>query len=244
MKQHLSQRLFFIDSSEQYGAHVIESFIKSMNPITTALDLGAGSGRDLGIVQNVFPNAQCLAIDCDNENTKLLQQKSFTVFKSNLEMDILPFDNESIDLIIVNQVYEHIKEIFWVTHEISRVLKVGGQLILGVPNVASLHNRLALLFGQHPTQAKSASAHIRIFSKPDTLRFFSAVAPNVYTLKGFKGSQFYPFPRTMARFFANIFPQSAFSIFFHFQKENVYANQCLDFLAENPLETLFYQGDR
>ena len=87
----------------------------------------------------------------------------------DLEKDIFPYDNDFFDVIIVNQILEHTKELFWIFHEATRVLTVGGKLIIGVPNLASLHNRILLLTGQHPTPIKSSSPHVRGFTRPDLL---------------------------------------------------------------------------
>lgn len=135
---------------------------------------------------------------------------------------MFPFEDESFDFIIANQILEHMKEVFWVMHEITRVLKVGGRLVVGVPNVASLHNRLGLLLGKHPTQSKTCSAHVRVFSKNDFLLFLEEGFPQGYSLESFAGSQFYPFPKKMSRFFASLCPQSAFSIFFLLKKNKAY----------------------
>ena len=75
----------------------------------------------------------------------------------NIERQSLPLEKETADLIIANQILEHTKEIYWINHEIFRVLKVGGYLYLGVPNILSFHNRILGIFGVHPTCSKSAS---------------------------------------------------------------------------------------
>lgn len=62
----------------------------------------------------------------------------------NIERDPLPFADESVDIFMANQVLEHCKEIFWIFSEVSRCLKPGGCFIIGVPNLAALHNRLLL----------------------------------------------------------------------------------------------------
>jgi hypothetical protein len=76
---------------------------------------------------------------------------------------------------------------------VSRSLKVGGHFLFGVPNICSLHNRFLILFGRQPTQHKVCSAHVRPFSKGDTLAFLSACFPAGYALEKFRGAQFYPF---------------------------------------------------
>ncbi|WP_219884784.1 methyltransferase domain-containing protein [Merismopedia glauca] len=57
------------------------------------------------------------------------------VISRNIENQVFPFADETIDFVIANQVIEHTKEIYWINHEIFRTLKVGGYLWLGVPNV-------------------------------------------------------------------------------------------------------------
>jgi ubiquinone/menaquinone biosynthesis C-methylase UbiE len=107
------------------------------------LDIGAGSGRDFGIARAVERNARLHAVEIRPQPSLLdLVPEPIAI---DIEHSRLPFDDESIDLIIANQTLEHTKEIFWIMHEITRVLKVGGHFILGMPNVASLHNRGLLL---------------------------------------------------------------------------------------------------
>ena len=62
---------------------------------------------------------------------------------------------------IANHVIEHLKELFWLFGNLSRVLKVGGIAIIGCPNLASWHNRAALLLGQQPPSAKMLGPHVR-----------------------------------------------------------------------------------
>jgi len=73
-------------------------------------------------------------------------------FKScNLDEGKIPFEDQFFDIIIFTEVLEHIfgppSEIL---QEFKRVLRPGGELILGVPNIARLSNRLRLLFGTSP----------------------------------------------------------------------------------------------
>ena len=49
--------LRFVDHHETYGPDVIRDFLKSTSCVDTALDLGAGSGRDLGFVHEAFPHS-------------------------------------------------------------------------------------------------------------------------------------------------------------------------------------------
>jgi len=142
-------------------------------------------------------------------------------------------------VIIANQILEHVKEIFWIWHEISRVLRIGGKLIIGIPNLASLHNRLLLLFGKQPACIKCYSAHIRGYTFEDIMKF-QKTCWGGYRLLNFKGSNFYPFPLPLSLFLSKIFPKMAVSIFLLLKKEKEYKGEFISYLQKARLETKFF----
>jgi SAM-dependent methyltransferase len=194
------------------------------------------------LAKQINPAALLHAVEVDPMYYSKLSEKGIIVHSLDIEKETLPFSNCSVDIIILNQVLEHIKEIFWVFHEITRVLTVGGKLILGVPNLASLHNRVLLAFGKQPTSIKSNSAHLRGFTKGDIINFVESCYNGGYKLKAFGGSNFYPFPPMLAKPLANIFPTMAWGIFFMFEKQREYKKQFIEFPILNHLETNFYLG--
>ncbi len=236
-----------VDQAETYGAHIIRKFLQNIALTNTAdviVDLGAGSGRDLQIAHDIFPGAQRIAVEGHSEYSTHLSNKVDQIFSLNIENNRLPFADESVDIFMANQLLEHIKEIFWVVHEVTRSLRTGGYFIIGVPNIAALHNRLLLLLGQHPTQHKLYSAHVRPFSKNDTLKFMEICFPGGYELALFAGSQFYPLPASLARIICKLFPTMAFSIFFMFRKLKPYNTGFLDHPVQAQLETPFFLGQK
>lgn len=232
----------FIDHSETYGPHVIYSFLEQIPLVNKAVDLGAGSGRDLSLVEKRFPHAERVGIEGNRKYIAGLEMSGIRGISLDLERDRLPFEDESVDLFIANQILEHLKEIYWFFHEMSRCLKVGGHVIVGVPNLLSLHNRILMLGGTHPTTAKSYSAHIRCWSKGDLLDFLEVCWPGGYELRGFRGCQFYPFPPWLGRIVSCIFPSACVSLFFLFKKEKQYENSFLRHPVSAELETQFFLG--
>jgi SAM-dependent methyltransferase len=232
-----------IDHQESYGPHVIERFIGRLANPKIIADIGAGSGRDIAIAKRIHPAATTVAIEGGREYSKSLEGKVDHVHVLDIEKNRMPFENETVDLFIANQVLEHTKEIFWIFHEVTRTLRVGGHFIIGVPNVASLHNRLLLLMGGHPTQHKLCLAHVRPFSKKDTCKFLEACFPYGFRLVDFAGSQFYPFPRILARLLSKWAPTYAFSIFFLLEKTKSYNNEFAMYPARAKLETNFWSGN-
>ena len=147
-----------------------------------------------------------------------------------------------MDLIVANQILEHTKEIFWILHESTRILRTGGHILVGVPNLASLHNRLLLMAGRQPTCIQTASAHVRGFTRFDFLAFLNSCFPSGYSFVGWKGSNFYPFPGPIAKPLAEMLPGMAYSIFILIKKERPYDNSFIEFPRHKGLETNYFLG--
>ena len=237
-----TSKLALVDHNETYGRHILKKIVSDLD-IKVCVDLGCGSGDDLMIVKENNPDCRCIGIDIENWNQEKLISKGIEPFIVNIENESLPLGVETVDLVIANQVLEHTKEIFWINHEIFRVLKKGGYLFLGFPNVLSLHNRILALFGIHPTSSKMISAHVRAFSKRDTIKFYNVIASKFSLIEHFFGSQFYPFPKSISRSLSNLFPSCAFSIFFQIKKKDTYSGEFLEWLSYAQLETNFFKGD-
>jgi SAM-dependent methyltransferase len=231
-----------IDRSLNYGRHIIVQYIKSALPFQKVLDIGAGIGMDLDSVKQVNPQCELFGVDANRLNTEKLRSQGVTTQYLDIERESLPFDDEEMDLVIANQILEHIKEIFWIFHEMSRVIKTGGKLVIGVPNLASLHNRILLTFGRQPSSIKTISAHVRGFTKSDLLSFIEICFPAGYFLDDFAGSNFYPFPSFFARPLSRIFPNMSWGIFFFLKKVRKYHSQFLDYPARHQLETNYWLG--
>lgn len=234
-----------IDRGLNYGRHLISKFsqqalIGRVGP--QVLDIGAGSGTDLALVKKVAPSANLNAIESWPPNVEMLKKMGCETQTLNLELDRFPYSDKSLDLVIANQVLEHTKEIFWICHEVSRTLKVGGHFLIGVPNLASFHNRGLLLLGRQPTAIQTASAHIRGFTKHDILRFFGKCFPEGYELVAFGGSNFYPFPAAVAKPLAAMWGGGAVSIFLLLRKKSDYTGSFVRYPVTEKLETNYFLG--
>lgn len=244
----MGKKIFFkssVNRSLNYGRHHINDFLRLANkkPVNAVLDVGAGWGNDLLLASNHNPTCALHAIEIDKTCQQSLEEKGMIVHPLNIEHDKFPFKNESIDIVIANQIIEHLKEIFWFFHEVTRVLPVGGSFIIGVPNLASLHNRLLLALGKQPTCIQNHSAHVRGYTKSDLIKLFKICFPGGYSLQKFGGSNFYPFPPLIAKPLASLFPNMAWSIFMILKKEREYNNEFLTHPRIHQLETNFFLGN-
>lgn len=203
-----------------YGRDIISSFIVKNCPTNSSikiLDIGCGLGGDLENAKNTLQNksVELFGIEINLDYAETNKNNGIKISSLDIESATLPFEKEYFDIIIINQVLEHTKEIFFITSQANRVLKKGGILIVGVPNLAALHNRILLLLGRQPACIKTLSAHIRGFTKKDLISFFQK---NGFSLLNFAGSNFYPFPKKIAKILSSIFPTFSVCIFAAFKK--------------------------
>jgi ubiquinone/menaquinone biosynthesis C-methylase UbiE len=63
---------------------------------------------------------------------------------------VLPFEDETFDLVYVGEVIEHLYDPDHVFEEVRRVLTKQGHFILSTPNLSSWINRIVLFFGYQP----------------------------------------------------------------------------------------------
>ncbi len=231
-----------VDKTLNFGRRHIRRFLGNARPYDQVLDIGAGKGLDLESARYWQPLASLHAVEIHRPYVRQLRKAGVKVHALDLEHDILPFCDEQFDIIIANQVMEHVKEVFWIFHELSRVLKTGGKLIIGVPNLASLHNRLLLLVGRQPSCLQNASAHVRGWTRHDLLQTLEQCYPGGYTVKAGGGGNFYPFPPLAANLLAAVLPNMAWSVLLMLEKTAPYESQFMTYLETHRLQTNFYQG--
>lgn len=92
-----------------------------------ALDIGPGLGEFLKFRPNT------IGADINPHNVKWCSSQGLDV--RLMEIDKLPFDSQSFDSIIMDNVLEHIENPKKILSEIDRVLIKGGTLVIGVPGV-------------------------------------------------------------------------------------------------------------
>ena len=202
------------------------------------LDIGAGSGDDLlGCAKALAGHgveSELCAIEGYAPNVQKLKERQITVVPLDIENDRFQYDDKQFDVVIMNLCLEHTKEVFHIFGEISRVLKPNGICIIGVPNLASLHNRLLLCLGKQPTSIRMFGPHVRGICKDDFIEF--AEKNGYFRCVEFYGSNFYPFPPKISTVLSKYFPSLSVSIFFVLKRTNK-KGSFSDILEETFFET-------
>ena len=230
-----------IDRRLNYGRDIVARFVAESR-VDVAIDLGPGLGADFTSIRAAHPDARILGLEANPSYAANLRSLGYEVFECDIEHEAIPMTAGGADLIVANQVLEHVKEVPWILHECARVLRVGGTLVIGVPNLASFHNRLLLLVGRQPTSLANWSAHVRGYTRRDLLATLDRPFPSGFRLTDARGSNFYPLPGWLAKPAARIWPGGAWGLFVRLEKVRPYDGGYLRWPVTEELETNFYLG--
>jgi SAM-dependent methyltransferase len=158
----------------------------------TLLDVGCWDGTGTVRRGEVLGATRLLGVEVFEAPAADAAKRGIEVAGLDLETARFPWADGSVDVIVCNQVLEHLKDIWLPMSEMHRVLRPGGCAILSVPNLASLHNRLLLLLGRQPTSIKVFGPHVRGY----TLAEFVSLLEwgGGYRVERKCGVGFYPVP--------------------------------------------------
>ena len=123
-----------------------------------------------------------------------------------------PVRSGSVDCVVMNQFLEHLKDPYRPLGEADRVLRVGGRLLIGVPNLGGLVNRLYLVCGQQPPAMHFPGPHVRGFTYP-AMRDYLATNANFRIERAF-GACCYPLPPPLSEWVGQRCPSIASYMFF------------------------------
>jgi SAM-dependent methyltransferase len=205
------------------------------------LDLGLGSGADLENIRAALGQraTALFGVDSYEPNVRAGRDRGVEAFSLDIEGERLPFDDASFHLVVANQILEHTKEVFWIVSEAARVLEPGGALLVGVPNLASLHSRGMLALGMQPSPIDVLGPHVRGFVK-DGFRDFLQEG-GFFRVDEVRGSNFYPFPGMLARPLARVLPGLAVSLFLRCLRTER-QGRFIEVLDTRFFETPFFRG--
>jgi SAM-dependent methyltransferase len=88
--------------------------------------------------------------DISTRSVELLQAAGLSAFQVDVSTNLLPFPDESFNLVIMSEVIEHLVNTDAALDEVRRVLRLKGGLVLTTPNLAGWINRIQLGLGRQP----------------------------------------------------------------------------------------------
>lgn len=135
------------------------------------LDVGCGDGEFASKIGAACGTRDVYGVDIAEDCIRAAAENGVTAVLADVDATGLPFRSDSFDSIHAGECVDYFDDPEAFFHETRRCLTDDGVLVLSTPNLASLHNRLALLAGRSPfpmrasTDTLVTSAEDRLFSK-------------------------------------------------------------------------------
>ena len=120
-----------------------------------------------------------LAVDFDKDKKDKCLKYADLFKVSDFEVDKLPFNKNTCDLVIITEVLEHIRNYNFFLNEILRISKNNSLIIITMPNICSLISRIRVIFGLLPVAVASDETHVNFFRKKDIFRIFKKLGQNI-----------------------------------------------------------------
>ena len=140
------------------------------------LDIGSGNGRTLRYLEaeGVADRIEFHGVDLSPKRLEnMYRPERWSLVQANVERGV-PFDTASFDVVVCEQVLEHLHDPQGVIREIARVLKPDGLLIAGVPTFPPggywVRKRLVPWMDRRKGRTRD---HVQVFTR----RLFAAMFP-------------------------------------------------------------------
>jgi SAM-dependent methyltransferase len=122
------------------------------------LDVGCYNGS----ISQYLHGIEYMGVDVNRRAVEEARRKGIDVLLASC--DFLPFKNELFDACSLIEVIEHLYFPGKAVKEAYRILKPGGKLIVGTPNLANFIDRVNLLIGENIVPGLEQSQHVRFFT--------------------------------------------------------------------------------
>jgi ubiquinone/menaquinone biosynthesis C-methylase UbiE len=184
--------------------HVFNKNLKTFTP-RNMLDVGCGNGERTMRIAGYFNIQPFNVHGVDNDDKRLIESnKIFIANRIDLEKGALPYKSEMFDLVVCNQVLEHLKNFREIFSEITRVTTKEGYIVIGIPNLAHLINRIYLLLGIQPMCIHLNGPHVRAYTHRSFLKFLKSI--NGIKIIDYKGALMYPLPFFVSNYLCGYLP--------------------------------------
>ncbi|MCS7122121.1 MAG: class I SAM-dependent methyltransferase, partial [Archaeoglobaceae archaeon] len=114
------------------------------------LDVGCGDGKFTKLIAEACRAKEVYGLEISEIGVEMAKRNGINCSKCDVDVENFPFDSNYFDAVFAGEIIEHLYDPDHFLEEVHRVLKPDGIFVLTTPNLASIHNRIALLLGYQP----------------------------------------------------------------------------------------------
>lgn len=140
----------FFFGTKDIKAYVSKWIQESSAQIKGKIVVDVPAGNGVSTEQLHKAGANTIAMDLFPD---FFRVSGLTCLKADLS-DVLPLSSESADVVLCQEGIEHVSDQLKCFKELSRVLKVGGKLLVTTPNYSSLRSRVSYLLNESELMGK------------------------------------------------------------------------------------------
>jgi len=160
IKKYFQNKMISVFHDSQNAiSNIICKFAVGNKKKLRLLDAGCGNGKLTNKLIKEALKISSLEVHAVDILDERCIEDNIIYHKSDLT-DKLPFDSDFFDIIIANQIIEHLLDKDYFLSECYRVLKKGGIFICCTDNISSWDNIISLLLGQEPLSQHTGSRFV------------------------------------------------------------------------------------
>jgi len=145
------------DELEDRQRKVLEIF--SSYQFERILDVGCGDGNFTVMIAKACKAREVYGIEISEKGVEMARKNGIKCYQLDVDEEDFPFEDNYFNALTALELIEHLYDPDHFLDEVYRVLKPDGLFILSTPNLASIHNRIALLFGYQPYPMRVSLKH-------------------------------------------------------------------------------------
>ena len=129
------------------------------------LDVGCAAGEFAA--QAIAQGWRVDGVEREPALAEAARARGVSVHVGDFDTGSLPWETATFDAAVAGEVIEHLVDTDHLLAEMARLVRPGGVLIVTTPNLASLENRVRLLFGRYPMwmdHRVEGAGHLRYYT--------------------------------------------------------------------------------
>lgn len=145
MFQQQAYKLAYQDADSEYGIPDRKITLGHATAGQRILSVGCGAGADIWYLAG---NNFVAGLDFVASGLRVALRHGVAGVVGDLNLHpALPFQDQSFDLVICKDILEHLLQPLAILEEVRRVLRLGGRVVISVPNHFQIAMRLRILLG-------------------------------------------------------------------------------------------------